>query len=57
MHLIGLDAAASGVCLVSFDYTNIALMAFRTGTATPAGTVAQLRLLVLLLLQLLQEQQ
>jgi hypothetical protein len=40
MHLIGLDAATSGVCLVSFDYTNIALMAFRTGTATPAGTVA-----------------
>ena len=36
----GVDAAASGVIQLSWDYTNGKLMAFRVATFTPAGTIA-----------------
>jgi hypothetical protein len=40
LQVVGLNALGSGVVAIEFDYTNIALMAFRVATFTPAGSIA-----------------
>ncbi len=39
LYVSGIRAAASGVAMVQFDYLNQKLLAFRSGTFTPSGTI------------------